>query len=371
MSNQVSNHVQPKPLEEAIREALKEINTKFPKANILITGATGVGKSTLINAVFQQKLAKVGQGRPVTQETEEFTCDGVPTSIFDTKGLELADYQAIIDNLYKFIDERSKLEDYTQHIHIGWICIQEDSRRVEQAIIDLHDRLSKKLNIIVVITKARDDKGFQVEVEKLLPNAKAVIRVRAEEEVLTNEDEDEPLILKKMGLKKLIETTSEHVPDGIKASIAAAQIVSINLKKKEAQKYVNTAAAAALAAGASPIPFSDAALLVPIQITMLAGISKVFGFGASKATLATLASSIIGVSGATYVGKTIVTNLLKFVPGVGTGLGAAISGGVASTLTKGLGTAYVEVLAQFFLEDPEADPSAEDLVKGLKEKMSN
>jgi uncharacterized protein (DUF697 family) len=38
-----------------------------------------------------------------------------------------------------------------------------------------------------------------------------------------------------------------------------------------------TSVAAAIATAASPIPFSDAFLLVPIQVAMLAGISATFG----------------------------------------------------------------------------------------------
>jgi predicted GTPase len=49
----------------AIKEALKERGN----VNILIAGATGVGKSTLINAIFQGNMAETGQGRPVTPNT--------------------------------------------------------------------------------------------------------------------------------------------------------------------------------------------------------------------------------------------------------------------------------------------------------------
>lgn len=39
---------------------------KFGKANIIITGKTGVGKSTLINAIFSEKMAETGVGEPNT-----------------------------------------------------------------------------------------------------------------------------------------------------------------------------------------------------------------------------------------------------------------------------------------------------------------
>ncbi|MEJ1229857.1 MAG: GTPase [Galbitalea sp.] len=42
------------------------------RANIALFGATGVGKSTLLNAIFGAPIAKTGVGDPVTQSTELF-----------------------------------------------------------------------------------------------------------------------------------------------------------------------------------------------------------------------------------------------------------------------------------------------------------
>ncbi|NLH69727.1 MAG: hypothetical protein GX454_06060, partial [Brooklawnia sp.] len=40
---------------------------ELPRYNLAVLGATGVGKSTLINAVFGEDLARTGIGAPVTQ----------------------------------------------------------------------------------------------------------------------------------------------------------------------------------------------------------------------------------------------------------------------------------------------------------------
>ena len=47
------------------------------KVNIVVAGKTGVGKSTLINAVFQGNLAETGDGRPVTKTTREIQKEGI------------------------------------------------------------------------------------------------------------------------------------------------------------------------------------------------------------------------------------------------------------------------------------------------------
>lgn len=65
------------------REALKKVNSKL---NVLIVGKTGVGKSTLINAVFGDKVAKTGSGKPITQEITEIKVNK-NFSIYDTKYL--------------------------------------------------------------------------------------------------------------------------------------------------------------------------------------------------------------------------------------------------------------------------------------------
>lgn len=101
--------------------------------------------------------------------------------------------------------------------------------------------------------------------------------------------------------------------------------------------------AATGATGAIPIPFADAPLLVGEQVAMMVAINAIFKFDVSKDALKSLATAAIGVGGATVVGRTIVANALKFIPGVGTIAGGAISATTAGLITLALGKAYIEV----------------------------
>ena len=49
---------------DAINEKLKNLK----KLNIIVVGKSGVGKSTLINSLFRDKIAETGLGRPITTE---------------------------------------------------------------------------------------------------------------------------------------------------------------------------------------------------------------------------------------------------------------------------------------------------------------
>ncbi|XJS10385.1 GTPase [Aerococcaceae bacterium WGS1372] len=76
-------------VDSLITKTKDEVEKTSP-IHILIAGKTGSGKSTLINAVFREKLAETGVGAPVTQHVEQITKEGVPLVLYDTRGLELS-----------------------------------------------------------------------------------------------------------------------------------------------------------------------------------------------------------------------------------------------------------------------------------------
>lgn len=67
---------------EKMHEAIKK---EKPIMNILLMGATGVGKSSLINALFGQEIAKAGAGKPVTQHLEKYVDEEKGLILWDTR----------------------------------------------------------------------------------------------------------------------------------------------------------------------------------------------------------------------------------------------------------------------------------------------
>lgn len=341
---------------ELLKQELEKALKQRGKVNILIAGKSGVGKSTLINAVFQGNLAETGDGRPVTKTTREIKKEGVPLSIFDTRGLEISEYKNTVQELEKLIQDKGKSEDPNQHIHIAWLCVMEDSRRIEDAEIKLTEMLDKYIPVICVVTKSVSDNGFRQTVQELLPQTRNVVRVLAKDTVL-----DGGYKIPAMGLDSLVELTMTLVPDTQRDAFAAAQRVSLNHKRQRAHGVVASAALAAGGFGAAPLPFADALAIVPIQVSMLAGISAVWGLPLSTAFLGMLVSGALTGSAGTVAGRAAVGSLIKLIPGAGSVVGGAINAGVAATLTTAFGEAYIASLYVLTKDNPDRIPKAEEI----------
>ena len=120
---------------DRIRAEYKELK----KLNVMILGKTGVGKSTLINNMFSQKMAETGVGKPVTDKIRKYEKPDFPLAIYDTPGLELGGENAIdklLEEAIGLIKDGIKSGDVSKAIHCIWYCISTPSHRFEQSEIE-------------------------------------------------------------------------------------------------------------------------------------------------------------------------------------------------------------------------------------------
>ena len=325
-------------------ESKKNINKE--KVNIIVAGKTGVGKSSLITYIFGKEVAKVGDGQPVTQEIQEYDFENDNITLFDTKGIEAKDYEKTLDNIKKYLELRQDSPDENDDIHIAWLCISERGDRVEEADRELLKILSEAgIPVIGVFTKreSKRESNFvnKVVEDNLLPEAKAIVRVRSITEEV--EIEDNLVELKPKGAEELLEETYKYMSEGRRNAIKKAQTAvlkdRIEAMSKEADVLTNWYAAGAAAIGATPLPFADSLALAALQTKMVVDINTIYRVDAGTHTFTDIAAALITITGVAQVGK-LAAGLLKVIPVIGWTANA----GVAAGITKGIGFGYSEYL---------------------------
>lgn len=328
-------------IEEILHKTKEEVANMHP-INILLAGKTGVGKSTLINSVFRERLAATGIGKPITKHLRRISKEGVPIVLYDTRGLELQQetQQTVKKEIFATIDEQ-KAKGPTEAVHAAYYCINANSARIEQTEIDMIQELSEKLPVIIVLTQSigKPSKEFRTYIEQLNLNVINVVNVMAEDYSVSDE-----LTIPSFGLNDLIKMTFDIIPEETKEAFNNAQQVDIERKAKSARNWAIKYIVSSFGVGFVPIPFSDASLLVPMQVGLLAHITAIFGISLDKAAITSLVAAIGGTGGATYAGRYIVSNVIKLIPGAGTLVGGMISGTTASIITTALAMSYIEVL---------------------------
>ncbi|MGN0682864.1 MAG: GTPase [Oscillospiraceae bacterium] len=116
--------------------------------NILLCGATGAGKSSILNDILGGEYAKCGEGKATTVGIQGYESENGAV-LYDTEGYtieNISDYKGMLDS---FIRENSVTE--------VWYCVNAESKRFTdtdaQCIDFIRDVLQMK-NLCVILSKA-------------------------------------------------------------------------------------------------------------------------------------------------------------------------------------------------------------------------
>lgn len=324
--------------------------------NVLVIGNSGVGKSTLINAVLGKEMAMTSWGGTsgTTSSLEIYESDEIPFRIIDSIGFEpsFLKRRKAISEVQKWSKACAKKTGETPQINAIWFCVDGEAGKLfPDAIDNLEKAISvwETVPLVVVITRSYSEltRDANVKMVKdalsgrkaLAKNLKAIIPVVAQTYYLTASSCAAP-----MGVTELIELTNKILPDGVKA--AERDIASFNLKRKRAlaRGTVLAATTTGAAAGATPAPLVDAAILPPVlgaQVKMLAKIYEVDDSADAKKIIDTIVE--LGSAGVTI--KAAIS-ALKAVPGVNLGasvINAVVSGAISASIGGAAAFAFEKV----------------------------
>ncbi len=329
-----------------VKAELERLRGNVKKPNILIAGATGAGKSCVVNYVFGRDLTKVAAGEPVTRGIHQYTSDDIAVTLFDSEGYEIgsARQQHYEEEVIGFV-ENAKRQEASKRIHLVWYTINAATKRVTPLDKALIRRLRESTAVAVLFTQIdqvdlEELTALRDELNGILPED-AIFQVSISSEILNNETLRQYVDWERL-IVWSVEQLDASLQEGLLMEIHAESETMLKLKRKKANRIISGYVASAGTAAAVPLPFADAVALTPIQVTMSVHLFRYWGVKASDDLLKTLIGSTIIPQIGRTLSKTILLNVMKFFPGANAAAGV-INATVASGITWAIGLAINEI----------------------------
>lgn len=330
-------------------EANSQAKGRYGRFNLAVIGGTGVGKSSLVNAVFGRDLAKVGKGLPVTRGVHYYNDDSL--GIWDLEGFEIGSRETPADILRANLNTISKRPNLEQ-ISVVWYCVLSQLPRLTPPDIDMIRELDAAgLPVVLVLTKVdwtknpvtgkrtapKDVEEFRDWLEEPVDENGTPISIPIERVILTSSSGKHGKGAGH-GLGELVTETLTLSPENEKDAFRIAQRLNLPWKREMARPIINGAAGLAAAAAATPIPVADAIALAPIQLGMMGRIAAIYDLEL-KTMMSAGALAQLGVQ---VTGQALARSFLKLIPGAGSVIGAS----VAFALTVATGEAWMRLCEQ-------------------------
>jgi hypothetical protein len=151
-----------------------------PLLNVLVCGATGVGKSTLINAFAGREVTDAAIGKPVTRNTTYCPVPDKRIAFYDSQGLEVQEasqtYLLLLSDLLRLRYHRQT----RKQLDFVLMCIQEPQGRVDVAHLEIAG-LCEDLAVPygIAVTKTEGDARLASMARNLFPAATFIQPVRS------------------------------------------------------------------------------------------------------------------------------------------------------------------------------------------------
>lgn len=345
------------------------------RGNVLVIGNSGVGKSTLINSVLGDKIAKTGYGSSgITEKLEIYESKEIPFRIIDTAGFEPSWFKQkkAINAVKKWSRESTKDGEENTKINVIWFCVEGTAGKLFPETIKNLSRATaiwKTVPIVVVITKSYSiperEQNKEMVIDAFIKQKKKleyIVPVVASPFILNDTAFAAP-----DGIIELIDVTNELIPNGIKAS--ANDIYKFKLKRKKAlaQGIVGVSTTAAITVGAIPITFADALILGPIEVGQISALAKLYEINKNEDSIK-LINSIVEVGTVSVAAKTAIS-ALKAIPGINIAA-SVLNAIIAGSIVAAIGQGSIHVFEKIYI----GEKSIEDIdwiKKVMESKLSS
>lgn len=363
----------PEVLKSKIRgelDQLKQFTLNARPARIAIVGRRGAGKSSLINAIFGEKRAEIGdvKARTGIGKWHTYESESGDLEILDTRGLGEADRpEEEVSHATALEEVQSSVKEKCPDVILFLSKAKEVSSRIDEDIEQLL-QLRKmievehnyKIPIVGVVTqvdelspKSVDKPPFDSE-QKQYNIAEAVDvlasklgeAVGGEVKVIPvsayMEFEGGELVYDiRWNVDALLDYLIEQLPN--EAQMILAKLSKIKfIQKKLARRIGKSVAGITGAIGASPIPGPDIPIITGLQMAMVTSIGLIGGKRLDKKGVMEFLSALGVNAAAGLVFRQVARQLLKIIPVAG----SVISGAVATAGTYAL----CEAAIAYFIE---------------------
>lgn len=392
-----------------LKKLMEGIDAHRPP-RIFLIGRTGVGKSSLINALCGAYVSKVSDTKSCTESAQIYECrdnERVLMEILDTRGI--AESESIDDSISAEDMLINQINEFSPDVAILMLnCTHRDDVNSDveflKKVSKSYENINKmRLPIVVVVNKCDEMapsrfkspaeypenkvkkinevvqyyKGIIVKsglkIDNIIPVSSLIdwqtpdgMEVDVENiENLPQYDIDNLQIAfdGRYRIEELLNILEEAILDfeaqmGLRMASRLKEVVD-RFAKHLNRIFSGISATVAL----TPIPVSDIYILLIIQSVLVSLIASLSGRDISLETAKEFILSMGGIAGAGYAFRLIAQQASKLLNAVWPGSGSAVSSGIAALGTSAIGKAAIA----YYIDDKTMDEAKKKFEEAKKE----